>query len=193
MLATNTLTAQHIATAQAKAKALADDPTFLPTMAAAFRVGDELELNLDTVRIFQGWLADEFASIPALVEMVPREVPLGEAVLALTRPILPGEGRVLPVSTIGNTPVEGLMTRQQNLAFLAVHDHMHAKLGADDSWMGELAVCLGHLMTAPPQVWPILVSEVMGQAAVTLFEGEFPAQRLSRDCFRVLALVGELF
>jgi hypothetical protein len=41
-------------------------------------------------------------AFPALVEMVPHEVPLGEAVLALTRSQADtGEGRVLPVSTIG--------------------------------------------------------------------------------------------
>lgn len=169
-----------------KAQALAADASLLPLLAAAFRVGADVELRLDTVRIFQAWLADQFSCIPATVHMVSREVPLAEAMASLTRPILPGEGRVLPVSTIGNTPVAGLMTQNQNLAFRAVHDAMHARLGADDSWEGELAVCLGHLMTAPPVLWPILVSEVAGQAAVTIFEGEFPAQRLSGACLSIL-------
>jgi hypothetical protein len=80
------------------------------------------------------------------------------------------------------------MTSGENLIFRAVHDHMHAKLGVDDSWFGELATTLGHLHTAPPQIWPILASEVAGQAAVSIFEGDFPEQRLSGLCLRMLAL-----
>jgi hypothetical protein len=80
------------------------------------------------------------------------------------------------------------MTSEQNLMFRAVHDHMHARLGVDDTWAGELATTLGHLHTSCPQIWPILASEVAGQAAVALFEGEFPEQRLSQLCLRMLAL-----
>jgi hypothetical protein len=166
---------------------LASDPSFLPTMAGAFQVGRELTPTETDLALFHRWLADEFLVIPADVCWVDREVPLSEAVLALTRPILPGEVRLLPVSTLGTAPVAGLMTAEQNLMFRAVHDHMHAKLGADDSWQGELATTLGHLLTAPPQIWPILASEVAGQASVAIFEGEFPEQRLSRDCLWVLA------
>jgi hypothetical protein len=166
--------------------AAATDPTFLPTMAAAFRLGEELTPDQATLDAFHAWLSEEFEAIPAQITIVDRPVPLTEAVAALTGPILPGETRRMPVSTIGNTPVEGLMSWTQNLMFRAVHDHMHARMGADDSWRGELAVTLGHLMTAPPQIWPILASEVAGQASVAIFEGEFPEQRLSGDCLRML-------
>jgi hypothetical protein len=171
-----------------QAQRLADDASFLPTMAGAFRLGDEIALDRDTLWMFHTWLAVEFAGIPARIDFVDREVPLTVAVSALTGPILPGEKRVMPVSTLGTAPVAGLMTSNQNLAFRAVHDHMHAKLGVDDTWQGELATTLGHLHTAPPQIWPIIASEVAGQAAVSIFEGEFPEQRLSRECLRVLAL-----
>jgi hypothetical protein len=108
-------------------------------------------------------------------------------VASLTGPRLPGEIRRMPVSTLGTAPVAGLMTAEQNLMFRAVHDHMHAKLGVDDSWAGELATTLGHLATSAPQIWPILASEVAGQAAVAIFEGEFPEQRLSANCLSPLA------
>lgn len=187
MFSTTTLPASHVARIREQARQLAADPTTLPTMAALFRLGAELKPDLDTLRMFHEWLADEFASIPAEIAFVDREVPLAEAVLALTRPLLPGERRIMPVSTLGTAPVAGLMTARQNLAFRAVHDHMHAKLGADDSWEGELAVTLGHLATSAPQIWNILASEVAGQASVAIFEGEFPEQRLSANCLSPFA------
>jgi hypothetical protein len=187
MFATSTLPASRIKRIQSQATALAADPLALPTMAAMFRLGAELTPDQATLDAFHAWLSDEFDAIPALIQLVERPVPLAEAVLALTRPILPGESRILPVSTIGNTPVDGLMTWTQNLMFRAVHDHMHATLGVDDTWEGELATTLGHLATSAPQIWPILASEVAGQAAVAIFEGEFPEQRLSANCLNVLA------
>ncbi len=188
MFSTNTLPADLIERIHSQAAALAADPTFLPTMAGAFRVGTEHTPSESDLWLFHTWLAAEIAGIPARLDFVGRHVPLSEAVHALTRPILPGETRLLPVSTLGTSPVAGLMTVEQNLMFRAVHDAMHARLGVDDSWAGELATTLGHLHTAPPQIWPILASEVAGQAAVSIFEGDFPEQRLSRDCLRMLAL-----
>jgi hypothetical protein len=187
MFSTNTLPASLIGVIRAEAAALAADVTLLPTMAGAFQLGSELVPSEADLALFHTWLATEFASIPANVIWCNREVPLTEAVAALTGPRLPGEVRHMPVSTLGTAPVAGLMTAEQNLMFRAVHDAMHAKLRVDDSWHGELATTLGHLHTAPPQIWGILASEVAGQAAVAIFEGEFPEQRLSRDCLRVLA------
>jgi hypothetical protein len=188
MFSTNTLPADMIKRIHSQAAALAADPAFLPTMAGAFRLGPEHTPSESDLALFHRWLADEHLTIPADVCWVDRPVPLSEAVHALTRPILPGETRLLPVSTLGTSPVAGLMTVEQNLMFRAVHDHMHAKLGVDDTWFGELATTLGHLHTAPPQIWPILCSEVAGQAAVSIFEGDFPEQRLSGLCLRMLAL-----
>jgi hypothetical protein len=188
MFSTNTLPEGLALSIRSQAAALAADPSFLPTMAGAFRVGPEHTPSESDLALFHQWLRDEVATIPARLAWVNRPVPLSEAVHALTRPILPGEFRVLPVSVVGNDPVPGLMTERQNVAFRAVHDAMHAKLGVDDSWFGELATTLGHLHTAPPQIWPILASEVAGQAAVAIFEGDFPEQRLSGLCLRMLAL-----
>jgi hypothetical protein len=184
MFTTNTLPEGLALSIRHQAQALAADATLLPTMAGAFQLGDELTVSASDLSLFHRWLADEFAAIPARLDFVAREVPLAEAVAALAGPA----PRTMPVSTLGTAPVAGLMTSNQNLAFRAVHDAMHARLGVDDSWAGELATTLGHLHTAPPQIWPILASEVAGQAAVAIFEGEFPEQRLSRDCLRVLAL-----
>jgi hypothetical protein len=170
-----------------QAQQLAKDPSFLSTMAGAFQLGTEHTPSEADLSLFHRWLADEHLVIPADVCWVDRPVPLSEAVHSLTCP-MPGETRILPVSTLGTSPVAGLMTVEQNLMFRAVHDHMHAKLGVDDSWEGELATTLGHLHTAPPQIWSILASEVAGQASAAIISGQFPEQRLSRDCLRALAL-----
>lgn len=185
---TSTLPADLAQIIRDRASDLASDPSFLPTMAAAFRLGGELEPSENDLALFHAWLADEFAALPLPVVFLDREVPLSEAVAVINGPKLPGEVRPMPVSSLGTAPVAGLMTSEQNLMFRAVHDHMHARLGVDDTWHGELATTLGHLHTAPPQIWPILASEVAGQAAVALFEGEFPEQRLSQLCLRMLCL-----
>jgi hypothetical protein len=190
MFSTATIPTATILRIHSQAAALAADPTTLPTMAAMFRLGEELVPDPDTLRMFHQWLADEFDALTreVCVAWVNREVPLTEAVAALRGPLLPGEThRTLPVSTLGTASVAGLMTAQQNLQFRAVHDAMHAKLGSDDSWEGELATTLGHLATSAPQIWPILASEVAGQASVAIFEGEFPEQRLSANCLSPLA------
>jgi len=188
MFSTTTLPEGLVLSIRHQAQQLAKDPSFLSTMAEAFTDGDELTPSASDLALFHRWLADEVAAIPARLRWVDGPVPLAEAVAALTGPILPGEARVMPVSVVGNEPVPGLMTERQNIAFRAVHDHMHAKLGVDDSWEGELATTLGHLLTAPPQIWPILASEVAGQASVAIISGQFPEQRLSRDCLRAIAL-----
>ena len=173
-----------------QAAALAANPAVLAGMATSYLQGPELQPDAATLAMFHNWLAEEFDALTrgACVAWVNREVPLTEAVAALRGPLLPGEThRTLPVSTLGTAPVPGLMTAQQNLQFRAVHDAMHARLGSDDSWEGELATTLGHLATACPQIWPILASEVAGQAAVAISTGEFPDQRLSAACLSVLA------
>jgi hypothetical protein len=189
-LASITMHPDIVSRIKAAAKAASADPTLLPAMAAAFNLGTEIAPTEIELRWFHAWLSagvDKLEHAGVSIACVDREVPLTEAMHALTRPLLPVEDRLLPVSTIGNAPVPGLMTEHENLMFRAVHDAMHAKLGADDSWEGELAVTLGHLMTSPPQIWPILASEVAGQAAVAIFEGEFPEQRLSGACLPMLA------
>ncbi len=129
------------------------------------------------------WLMREFNRMRASgIEplFVTREVPIEEAMAALSRPVLPGEVRWLPVSRLFNEPNPDLMTETQNLAFRAVHDWVHWKEGAGADWDGELAVTIAHTLTAPKEIHWILWSEVAGQAAVQLTTGEFPTQKLCR-------------
>lgn len=134
-------------------------------------------------KAFGLWLMREFHRMRASgIEplFVTREVPIEEAMAALSRPVLPGEIRWLPVSRLNNEPNVDLMSTQQNLAFRAVHDWTHWKEGAGADWQGELAVTIAHTLTAPKEIHWILWSEVAGQAAACLETGEFQPQKLCR-------------
>jgi hypothetical protein len=179
---TQTLTSSLAAEIRSQAAAAASDPASLPTMTQAYTNGPELIISAATVALFHDWLASQFEAIPSAVEFVSRVVPLTEAVAAIHA------GQTMPVSSLGTDPVAGLMTADQNLMFRAVHDHMHACLGVDDTWEGEIATTLGHLRTSPSSLWPILCSEVAGQAAVAISTGSFPDKRLSAGCIHSLAM-----
>lgn len=134
-------------------------------------------------KAFGLWLMREFHRMRASgIEplFVTREVPIEEAMAALSRPVLPGEIRWLPVSRLFNDPNPDLMTETQNLAFRAVHDWVHWKEKAGADWDGELAVTIAHTLTAPKDIHWILWSEVAGQAAVCLTTGKFPEQKLCK-------------
>jgi len=123
-------------------------------------------------KAFGLWLMREFHRMRASgIEplFVTRAVPIEEAMAALSRPVLPGETRWLPVSRLNNDPNPDLMSTQQNLAFRAVHDWTHWKEGVGADWE-----------TAPREIHWILWSEVAGQAAACLETGEFQPQKLCR-------------
>jgi hypothetical protein len=156
--------------------------TLIHEMSAAYLNGPEIVLSPEIKSAFSVWLGDQFRKLTMHVEIryVDCEMPLALAMKLLE------VSDILFVSSLGTDPVEGLMDANTNLRFRVVHDLMHHKLGADDSWQGELMVTLGHLQTAPDILWPIIASEVAGKAAVCITTGEFPEQRLSADCIKLL-------
>jgi hypothetical protein len=134
-------------------------------------------------KAFRLWLIDQFSQMRAeRIEplFVTREVSLDEAMMALDRVVLPGEIRWLPISRLNNEPNPDLMSTQQNLAFRAIHDWTHHKIGADTTFDGELSVTLTHIESAPPEIRWILWSEVLSQTAVKIVHGKFPQQKLAR-------------
>ena len=134
-------------------------------------------------KAFGVWLMRQFNRMRATgIEplFVTRDVPIEEAMAALSRTVLPGELRWLPVSRLNNDPNPDLMSEQQNLMFRAVHDWVHWQENAGADWDGELAVTIAHILTAPKEIHWLLWSEVAGQAAVTLTTGTFPQQKLAK-------------
>lgn len=138
--------------------------------------------TLSERNMFRLWLMGQFRLMRAEgIEplFVTREVSLDEAMSALDRTVLPGETRWLPVSRLHNEPNPDLMSTQQNLAFRAIHDWTHHRIGADATFEGELAVTFAHINSAPPEIHWILWSEVACQAAVAISSGKFPPQKLA--------------
>jgi hypothetical protein len=151
-------------------------------MADAYSKGPEIELSIALIDLFHSWLDSEYqqAAFSQSIHYVAADIPL-DTVKELHR-----VSGFLFISTLGTSAVSDLMTDVENQKFRAVHDWMHLKIGADATWQGELATTLAHLNTAPKEIWPILVSEVAGQAAVTITTGNFPEQRLSAACAELL-------
>lgn len=72
------------------------------------------------------------------------------------------------------------LTAGQNAWFRAVHDWHHLCQGADFDMFGEISAFLFARATAPREIWWILFSEIVLQAAATLHHGTFQAQKLVR-------------
>lgn len=111
---------------------------------------------------------------------VTRDVSLDEVMEALNRPTLPGEIKWFPVSRLHNNPNPDLMSTTQNLWFRALHDVTHWRIGAGADMEGEWRVTLAHIDSAPESIHWLLMSEVAGQAAVAITQGDFPQQKLVR-------------
>ncbi len=157
----------------------------LKPVAEAFLTGPRLPMDgthVEAVSDLHQWIADGMAAarmrrlMPVAVD---REVSLSEAVAAFKAPCLQGEWRFVPISTIGNDPDRSILTPELNLQFRFLHDWLHAHMSADGTFAGELALTLGHMVSAPSSTWRILASEVAGQAAVAITTGSFPEQNVS--------------
>lgn len=72
-----------------------------------------------------------------------------------------------------------LLNPEVNLIFRCIHDLHHVKLSLDFSWQGECASAR-HIMSFTDNFLfqQLLFSEILGQSAVCLYAGEFPAQKV---------------
>lgn len=122
-------------------------------------------------------------------QFVDRNVDLGEALAALSRPVLPGEWLTVPVSTIGNDQ-HPVWDSYQNLVFRLAHDVAHHDLGAAATFEGELAVLRHTLIEAQElhcYAFPhFLASEIIGQAAYRITYGSFPRQIIARNILELV-------
>lgn len=76
-----------------------------------------------------------------------------------------------------------LFTPEQNLKFRAVHDYVvhiiPGKRGPDFTQKGEIKAYNLHRRLAPPDTWPALYTEVVGQACYHSTRGQFPVQKIA--------------
>lgn len=72
-----------------------------------------------------------------------------------------------------------LLSPEVNLIFRCIHDLHHVKLNLDFSWQGECASAR-HIISFTDNFLfqQLLFSEILGQSAVCLAQGEFPAQKV---------------
>ena len=70
-------------------------------------------------------------------------------------------------------------TTQQNLRFRAVHDALGHADGAAFDWEGERRAYLNQREHYPRRFWPVLYTEIVGQAAYYLAYGTFGAQKIA--------------
>ena len=155
-------------------------PTMV-SLATAWINGKHTCPTMSERKDFMVWLLRESKRMEAeniRPVFVTREVSFDEAMTALNRPTLPGEVKWFPVSRLHNEPNLDLMSQTQNLVFRAVHDWIHWKIKANATFLGEHAVTLEHIKSAPESIHWILFSEVACQAAVAISQGEFPTQKL---------------
>lgn len=73
-----------------------------------------------------------------------------------------------------------IFTPEQNLKFRAVHDfYAHYQNKADFSMKGEVRAYNTHIKLAPPDTWPAIFTEVLGQASYFIVNGRFPVQKIA--------------
>lgn len=73
-----------------------------------------------------------------------------------------------------------VFTPEQNLKFRAVHDiysHHHVKTGF--GMKGEIRAYNAHLKLAPPESFPAMFTEIIGQAAYYVDRGKFTIQKIA--------------
>lgn len=128
------------------------------------------------------WLFEQLATIAALgywPSFLKGPQPLDRALKAFSQPVADGEPcRLVPISS-NNNGQHPVWTPLENLLFRFVHDHAHHVIGAPATFAGELAVAR-HTLTptvrADKPLARFLASETIGQAAMAITDGAYPAQ-----------------
>jgi len=72
------------------------------------------------------------------------------------------------------------LTDIENALFRAVHDWHHIVVNADSTLNGEILAFEHACSTAPSEIWWMLRSEIVLQAAACIATGEFQPQKLVR-------------
>ena len=122
--------------------------------------------------LLRGWIRAEFQRIPVMVRFQDQDVDLPEM---LQRWNASGE---LFISTASIT--HPYLTDVENALFRAVHDWHHIVVDADSTLNGEIAAFEHARSTAPVEIWWMLRSEIVLQAAACIATGQFQPQKLVR-------------
>ena len=124
------------------------------------------------LQLLNDYIDSEYKAINAIVRYTALDIELPEVIEIW---------RKTKVLTISIAHIEHpFLTAQMNARFRAVHDWHHIRSGADASLSGEIEAYKWARMTAPHEIWWLLHSEIVLQAAACIATGEFQPQKLVR-------------
>ena len=151
---------------------IAGTPTLAAMLAAEYLRAPAAVPTDRELAMLRGWIAQQFQRIPFCVSFQDSDIDLPEAVA------LQAESGVLWVSTA--SIAHPFLTDRENALFRAVHDAHHIAIGADSTLNGEILTWEHACSTAPVEIWWMLRSEIVLQAAACITTGEFQPQKLVR-------------
>jgi hypothetical protein len=116
------------------------------------------------------WICAEFDRLPCHVDFWYQEVDLSVAQRIYR------QSNVLAISVLHNN--HPFLSFADNAKFRAVHDWHHISGGFDSTLSGEIFSYKMARKSAPRDIWWLLHSEIILQAAACLYHGEFQPQKL---------------
>lgn len=122
--------------------------------------------------MLRGWIRAEFQRIPVMVRFEGADIDLPEMLQRWT------DSGVLFVSV--DHISHPFLTDVENALFRAVHDWHHIVVDADSTLNGEMLTFEHACGTAPSEIWWMLRSEIVLQAAACIATGSFQPQKLVR-------------
>lgn len=137
-------------------------------LARAYQEGATCPPTAAELHTLNSWIDAEFKAIPCSVKFWTGDISLSECKAEFRK------SATLNVSTAHNS--HPYLSKSANAKFRAIHDWQHIVLSADDSFEGEFSTWWNN--NAPESIQWILFSEIVLQAAVAIYSGEFPIQKL---------------
>jgi hypothetical protein len=138
--------------------------------ARAYRDGAAVTPSPFELENLRAWIDAEFNAIPCEVQFWSGDISLSEC-----KEYFAKFGQ-LNISTANSS--HPFLTEHQNARFRAIHDWHHIETGANDSLEGEHSTYCHAASIAPLNIGWILFSEIVLQAAASIYFNEFQAQKL---------------
>lgn len=151
---------------------VASAPTLAHTLATEYLRAHAAVPTDRELEMLREWVRAEFQRIPVMVQFEPCDIPLPEMLQRWD------ESGVLFIST--ESISHPFLTDTENAIFRAVHDWHHIVVDADSTLNGEILAFEHACSTAPSEIWWMLRSEIVLQAAACIATGEFQPQKLMR-------------
>ena len=144
----------------------------LETLATAYIQGQAVEPTASEAHTFEAWVNHRFDKVAFMTDFINEDTSPSRCWTHYQR-----FGRLL-ISTANNT--DNLWGETVNARFRAVHDWDHICSGWQFDLAGEIAAFKTAAFVAPEPIRWILYSEIVLQAAASIYTGNFNEQKLVR-------------